>query len=73
MAVLDGDSFEQRLVVLELRFMQQASELEELNEVVISQGAELEQLRAELSGVRKKLSAEPGLVDPKDDGPPPHY
>ena len=64
---------ESRIVELELRYMQQQELLQELSEVLYSQGRELEGLRVELALMKKKLEGEPGLVDAQRQEKPPHY
>ncbi len=67
------ESLEARLNELEMRFMQQAEQLEALSSVIIAQGKEIDFLKREVSEARKRSAAEPGLVDPRDDSRPPHY
>ena len=64
---------ESRIVELELRYMQQQDLLQELSEVLYSQGRELEGLRVEVALLKKKLEGEPGLVDAQRQDKPPHY
>lgn len=58
---------------LELRFTEQQELLQELSQVVYQQGKAIDLLTAELGSMRKKMEAEPGIVDPKDQEKPPHY
>ncbi len=64
---------ESRLVELELRYMQQQEQLQELSEVLYAQQRELDGLKAELALLKKKLEGEPGLVDARQQEKPPHY
>jgi SlyX protein len=62
-----------RVLELELKFMQQQLLLEELSAVLYRQQRELDQLNQVVATLQEKLRAEPGLVDAKGDEPPPHY
>jgi SlyX protein len=68
-----GMEDESRLVELELRYMQQQEQLQELSEVLYAQQRELDVLKAELGQLKKKLEGEPGLVDARQHDKPPHY
>ena len=47
--------------------------LQELSEVLYAQQRELDALRLEVSGLKKKLEGDPGLVDARQQERPPHY
>ena len=66
---------ESRIVDLEMRFMQQDSTIQELNEVVISQQKQIEELSREVDLLKKQIRASsPSLIrDPSEETPPPHY
>ena len=64
---------EERIIELELRFTEQQALLGELSDVLYAQGKALERLEAEVTALREKLAAEPGLVDATDVERPPHY
>ena len=61
------------MVELELRYMQQQELLQELSEVLYAHLRELDSLKVELQFVKKKLEADPGLVDARQQEKPPHY
>jgi SlyX protein len=62
-----------RFIELELRYMQQADLLQQLNDVLYAQQQELDTLKAEVDLLKRKLEGEPGLVDAKQQERPPHY
>ena len=62
-----------RIVELELRYTEQQAMLQSLSEVVYRQEKDLASLRAEVSLLKKKLEADPGLVEARPDERPPHY
>jgi SlyX protein len=64
---------EERVKELELRYTEQQAALQELSDVVYAQGKTLELVQAELVQLRKRMEAEPGLVDARADERPPHY
>ncbi len=66
---------ESRIVDLEMRFMQQDSTIQELNEVLISQQKQIEELSREVDLLKKQIRASsPSLIrDPSEETPPPHY
>jgi len=64
---------EARFIELELRYMQQAELLQQLNDVMYAQQQELAALRVEVDLLKRKLEGEPGLVDAKQQERPPHY
>jgi SlyX protein len=65
---------EERIVELELRFTEQQRLLQELSDVVYTQGQAIERLEHELAAAGQKLAAmEPGLVDATVQEPPPHF
>jgi SlyX protein len=64
---------EQRIAELELRSMEQQALLQQLSEVLYAQQRELEAVRAQVNLLAKRVQAEPGLVDAKQQERPPHY
>ncbi|MBE9503391.1 MAG: SlyX family protein [Proteobacteria bacterium] len=66
---------ESRIVDLEMRFMQQDSTIQELNEVLISQQKQIDELSREVDLLKKQIRASsPSLIrDPSEETPPPHY
>jgi SlyX protein len=68
-----SESYEPRLRELELRFTEQQDLLQELSQVMFQQQRAIDSLSSEVRMLRKRLEAEPGLVDAKRDDPPPHY
>ncbi|NNB89172.1 SlyX family protein [Corallococcus exiguus] len=64
---------DKRLVELEIRYTQQQELLQELNDVLYQQGRVIDALRVELDQLKRKLDAEPGLVDARQQERPPHY
>ncbi len=64
---------EARIIELELRFMQQQELLQELSDVLYGQQRLIDALKAEVELLKKRLEADPGLVDAKQQERPPHY
>ncbi|MCY1040952.1 SlyX family protein [Corallococcus sp. bb12-1] len=64
---------DKRLIELEIRYTQQQELLQELSDVLYQQGRIIDALRAEVDGLKRKLEAEPGLVDARQQDRPPHY
>ena len=64
---------EERIIELELRFTEQQAFVQELSDVLIHQQRELNLLRETVQVLRKKLEAEPGMVDATANERPPHY
>ncbi|NOK34669.1 SlyX family protein [Corallococcus exercitus] len=64
---------DKRLVELEIRYTQQQELLQELSDVLYQQGRVIDALQAELERLKRKLDAEPGLVDARQHERPPHY
>lgn len=64
---------EERIIELEIRFMQQQELLQELSDVLYSQQRLIDALKAEVELLKKKLEADPGLVDARQHERPPHY
>lgn len=64
---------EERIIELEIRYTQQQELLQELSDVLYAQQRTMDALRAELELLKKKLEADPGLVDAKQHERPPHY
>ncbi|MFB1484359.1 SlyX family protein [Corallococcus sp. RDP092CA] len=64
---------DKRLVELEIRYTQQQELLQELSDVLYQQGRVIDALRMELDQLKRKLDAEPGLVDARHQERPPHY
>lgn len=68
-----GPMDESRIAELEIRYMQQQETLQELSDVLYEQQRVIEALRVELELLKKRLEAEPGLVDARQQERPPHY
>ena len=64
---------EQRVVELELKFMEQSELLQQLNEALVSQQRELDFARRALEQLAKKVEILPGQVDASTNEKPPHY
>jgi SlyX protein len=64
---------DKRLVELEIRYTQQQELLQELSDVLYQQGRIIDALRLEVDRLKRKLDAEPGLVDARQQERPPHY
>ncbi|MBX5482968.1 MAG: SlyX family protein [Myxococcaceae bacterium] len=64
---------ESRVAELELRYTEQQRLLQDLSDVVYAQQKSIDLLMAEVALLRKKLEAEPGLVDANAVERPPHY
>ena len=64
---------DERLTELEIRFTEQQRLLQELSDVVYAQQRTIYFREAQLQVFRKKLEAEPGLVDAGQQEKPPHY
>lgn len=64
---------DERIIELEIRFMQQQELLQELSDVLYGQQRLIDALRAEVEQLKKKLEGDPGLVDAKQHERPPHY
>ena len=66
---------EERLVELELRYMQQEHTIQELNEIVCRQEVVLEGLKREIFVLKEQmLAVSPSLTrTPSEEEPPPHY
>jgi uncharacterized coiled-coil protein SlyX len=66
---------EQRIIELELRYMQQEHTIQELNEIVCRQELALESLRRDFATLKEQLLAMAPSVsrDPDQEEPPPHY
>ncbi|MBJ6764889.1 SlyX family protein [Myxococcaceae bacterium JPH2] len=64
---------ENRIVELEIRYTQQQETLQELSDVLYAQQRLIDSLRAEVDILKRKLEAEPGLVDARANERPPHY
>ena len=62
-----------RLTELELRYTELQALVQELSDVVYAQQKELDLLRSEIVLLKRRVEAEPGLVDAKADEKPPHY
>ena len=64
-----------RLTALESHIAHQDGTIDDLNEMVNQQWAEIETLRRDLAELRARLSRVEGDVTPaeSDDKPPPHY
>ncbi len=64
---------DERIIELEIRFMQQQELLQELSDVLYGQQRLIDTLKAEVELLKKKLEGDPGLVDAKQHERPPHY
>ena len=64
---------EKRIVELEIRYTQQQELLQELSDVLYAQQRLIDALRAEVDVLKRKMEAEPGLVDARVQERPPHY
>lgn len=64
---------EARVTELEIRYTEQQQLVQELSDVVYAQQKTIDLLSAELALLKKKLEAEPGLVDANLQEKPPHY
>ena len=64
---------DERIVELELRYMQQQEQLQQLSEVLYAQQRALDALNAQVARLHQKLQGEPGLVDAAVNDRPPHY
>lgn len=64
---------DERIVELEVRYMQQQEQLQQLSEVLYAQQRALDALVAQVARLQQKLQAEPGLVDAAVNDRPPHY
>jgi SlyX protein len=64
---------DKRLVELEIRYTQQQELLQELSDVLYQQGRTIDALRLEVDRLKRKMEAEPGLVDARQQERPPHY
>jgi SlyX protein len=62
---------EERLIELEIRYTHQQRMLDELNDVIIAQGRQIDRLQDELKVLRARVDAGPD--EPAEEGPPPHY
>lgn len=64
---------EKRIVELEIRYTQQQELLQELSDVLYAQQKLIDALKAEVDFLKRKLEAEPGMVDARANERPPHY
>ena len=69
------NGLEDRITALESHIAHQDGTIDDLNEMVNKQWAEIEALRRDLAGLRARLARVEGDVGPSqpDDLPPPHY
>lgn len=66
------DSIDERLINIELMLTEQQRMLDDLNEVIISQGKEIDTLKKENALLKTLLERE--TVKPlSEETPPPHY
>ncbi|MBR2300102.1 MAG: SlyX family protein [Alphaproteobacteria bacterium] len=66
------DSIDERLINIELMLTEQQRMLDDLNEVIISQGKEIDTLKKENALLKTLLERE--TVNPlSEETPPPHY
>jgi len=73
MSLEDPQSLEERIVELELRLMEQAELVEQLNAALVSQQRELDGLRRAHERLSQKVDVLPGQVDALANEKPPHY
>jgi SlyX protein len=66
---------EQRLAELETRVMFQEQTIQELNEVVTRQQAQIDRLEKELQTLKSRLSGleSSPVIPAEEEKPPPHY
>ncbi|MDD2897338.1 MAG: SlyX family protein [Desulfuromonadaceae bacterium] len=66
---------ENRLVELELRYMQQEQTIQELNEIVCQQALSIETLKRDFMTLKEQLMVMAPSVsgDSSQEEPPPHY
>jgi len=69
------NGLEDRITALESHIAHQDGTIDDLNEMVNKQWAEIEALRRDLADLRARLARVEGDVGPSqpDDLPPPHY
>lgn len=69
------NGLEDRITALESRIAHQDGTIDDLNEMVNKQWAEIEALRRDLAELRARLARVEGDIGPSqpDDLPPPHY
>lgn len=72
---MSQNKYEQRLTDLEIQLAHQTALMDELNEIVISQWAEIDNMKKRLDAHKNRLQqVELALPDGTDDNqPPPHY
>lgn len=66
---------EQRLIELELRYMQQEHTIQELNEIVCQQALQIESLKHDFMTLKEQVMVMAPSVsrDSSQEEPPPHY
>ena len=72
---MSQSNIDQRLTDLEIQFAHQTALMDELNEIVISQWAEIDRMKKRLDAQKTRLQqVELALPEGTDDNqPPPHY
>ncbi len=72
---MSEESLDTRIVNLEMRYMEQESTIQDLNEVVVSQQREMDVLKGDLVRLKEQMEAAvPSPIrDPSGETPPPHY
>ena len=72
---MSDQTLEERLVELEMRFMQQESTIQDLNDVIYKQQREIDKLRSDLEGLKDQVKAGAASIirDSSEETPPPHY
>ncbi len=72
---MSQNNFDQRLTDLEIQLAHQTSLVDELNEIVITQWAEIDRMKKRLESQKNRLQqVELALPEGADDNqPPPHY
>ncbi len=72
---MSQNNFDQRLTDLEIQLAHQTALVDELNEIVITQWAEIDRMKKRLDAQKNRLQqVELALPEGSDDNqPPPHY
>jgi len=72
---MSDQSLKERMIDLEMRFMQQEATIQELNDVIYRQQQEIDKLRIDLERLKDQVKAGATSIirDPSEETPPPHY
>lgn len=72
---MSDQSLESRIIDLEMRFMQQESTIQDLNDVIYGQQKEIDKLRKDIDYLKDQVKAGAQSItrDPSEETPPPHY